>query len=172
MTPYMPHYCGIASRIIGARQSSAPAPMASRMQDKQKQIVEWMREVMTRRDISARQWAETAKLGKDTVSRAVRDDYEFVTSNSTLAKLAEAVGESAPGPAAGIPKASVLASILSQMTKALLGTEQDDATTLALAEALRDTLLHLADEPSDADDPKVVNALTRASLKQRKRQDA
>lgn len=141
------------------------------MQERQRAIADWMRDVMIRREISARAWAEKAKLGKDTVSRAIRDDYEHVTSTTTLAKLADAIDERAPGAAAGVPSAASLASILSVMHQTMLGDQRvDPGTTLALAEALRDTLLHLADEPESADDPKVALALARASIRSRARQ--
>ena len=55
-----------------------------------------MRSVMQRHNLSARRWAEQAGLGKDTVSRAIRDDYDNVTSTRTIIKLAEAIGEQQP----------------------------------------------------------------------------
>ncbi len=143
------------------------------MQERQKPIAEWMKDVMARKAISARAWAERAKLGKDTVSRAIREDYEHVTSTTTIAKLADAVDERAPGAAAGVPSVASLVSILNVMHQTMLGEQRvDPGTTLALAEALRDTLLHLADEPEDADDPKVAHALARASVRTRGRQHA
>lgn len=143
------------------------------MQDKQRLIAEWMRDVMERRGISARAWAETAKLGKDTVSRAIRDDYEHVTTTTTLAKLAEAIDEPAPGAAAGVPSAASLASILETLHQALAGEVRVDRDTLsALAEALRDTLLHLADQPEARDDPKLSHTLARASVRQLQRKHA
>ena len=160
----------MASRINGVRQNDPILSIAAQMQDKQRQIVDWMRDVMERREIAPRAWAERAKLGKDTVSRAIKPDYQFVTSTTTIAKLAEALNETPPGPAAGIPRVEVLHSIVEIMLDGLLpGQKLDPTTSHALASALRDTLLHLADESGDGEDPKVVRALARAALKQRTR---
>lgn len=128
---------------------------------------------MERRELSARKWAESAKLGKDTVSRAIREDYEHVTSTTTIAKLAEAIGERPPGAAGAIPNAAALAGVMRELHRALLGSPQpSDDVLQALAEALRDTLLHLADEPEAADDPKAMSLLARASVRQLDRQSA
>lgn len=143
------------------------------MQERQRAIVEWMKDVMRRREISARAWAEKAKLGKDTVSRAIRDDYAHVTTTTTLAKLAEALDEQPPGLAAAIPNVDSLYGILEVAHQSLLGEGKvSPDVTRALAEALRDTLLHLADEPEAAHDPKVSRALARASVRQLHRQRA
>ena len=140
------------------------------MQDRQKPIAEWMTAVIERKGISARAWAEKAKLGKDTVSRAIRSDYEHVTSTTTIAKLADAVDERAPGAAAGVPSVASLASILAVVHQGILGEQRaDPGTLLALAEALRDTLLHLADEPEASTDPAVARTLARASVRQLER---
>lgn len=168
----MPHYCGNASRIHDARRNNAAGSIRAFMQDKQQPIAEWMKDVIKRHGISARAWAEQAQMGKDTVSRAIRDDYEHVTSTTTLAKLAEALGERPPGAAAGVPSALSLQSILVVIHEALGGPRLESGTSRALAEALRDTLLHLADEPPESDDPKVAQALARASVKSRARQPA
>jgi hypothetical protein len=173
INPYMPHYCGNASRFHEARRNYAAGGIVRTMQERQKVIAEWMRSVMDRRDLSARKWAELASLGKDTVSRAIRDDYPHVTSTTTIAKLAEVVNERPPGLAGAIPSVAVLVQVVAEIQRLTIGTNQTDRDlTLALAEALRDTLLHLADEPEDADDPRVVLALARASIRQRQHQPA
>lgn len=143
------------------------------MQDRQRPIADWMIDVMKRREISARAWAEKARLGKDTVSRAIRDDYEHVTSTTTIAKLADAIDERPFGAAAGVPSVASLVSVLEVLHQGILSEQRvDPGTTLALAEALRDTLLHLADEPEAADDPRLSHALARASVRQRARKSA
>lgn len=128
---------------------------------------------MERREISARAWAEAAKLGKDTVSRAIREDYGHVTSTSTIAKLAEAINERPYGAAAAVPSAESLTGVLRELHRALSsGQQPSDDVLQALAEALRDTLLHLADEPEAADDPKAMSLLARASARSLDRQSA
>lgn len=129
--------------------------------DQQRQIAEWMRDVMERRGISARSWAEAAGLGKDTVSRAMRDTYLHVTSTRTLARLADAIGEKAPGAAAGVPSADVLAEILQVALVAVGGQPIAPDYLAAMARALRETLLHLADDPEAASDPAQSRAIAR-----------
>lgn len=123
------------------------------MDEQQRQIAAWMREVMARRGISARAWAELAGMGKDTVSRAIRDNYASVTSTRTIAKLADALSERPPGAAAGVPSAAVLAEILKVAMAASGGPSIAADYLAAMARALRETLLHLADDPEAANDP-------------------
>jgi hypothetical protein len=163
----MPHYCGNASRFHEARRNYAAQTILPLMQDRQKQIADWMKSVMARRNISARAWAESAKLGKDTVSRAIRDDYAHVTSTSTIVKLAEAIGEQLPGAAGSVPSATALAGVLRELHRALVPTPPSDEVIEDLASALRDTLLQLVYEPEAADDPEAVSLLARVSARQR-----
>lgn len=129
---------------------------------------------MERRAVSARGWAEKAQLGKDTVSRAIRPDYQHVTSTTTLAKLADALGEQPPGVAGAFPSVESLAEIVDVLQVAILGEDRklDRTATVMFAEALRDTLLSLADEPESARDPRISIALARASIRQRRTQPA
>ena len=169
MPHYMPHKCGKASRFLEARRNYAAPSMRAAMQERQRIIADWMKDVLNRRDISARRWAEIASLGKDTVSRAIRDDYEHVTSTTTIAKLAEAIGEHPPGAAGGVPSAQILAGIIDELHSALLGIGHvPPDVSYALALALRDTLLHIADEPEAANDPKLSSALARASVRRQR----
>jgi len=169
----MPHKCGLASRFHEARRNNAAARIYGSMLERQKPIAEWMRGVMGRRDISARAWAEAAKLGKDTVSRAIREDYNHVTSTTTIVKLAEAINERPYGAAGAVPSVEALAGVLTELYKALPGVTPPSGDVLqALAEALRDTLLHLADEPEAAGDPKAMSMLARVSARALDRQSA
>lgn len=59
-------------------------------------IREWLRENLQREGISVEDWAKRAGVAKSTIFRALKDDYQFVTSSRTLAKLAEAVGADPP----------------------------------------------------------------------------
>lgn len=140
--------------------------MFGAVQERQKPIAEWMSAVMDRRGISARAWADKAKLGKDTVSRAVREDYQHVTSTSTIVKLAEAIGENPPGVGGMIPSEESLAEIIEELSSALAGNQPPTGAVLAgLAAALRDTLLHLADDPEAAADPRQSRAVARTSAR-------
>ena len=136
------------------------------MQDRQRPIADWMHEMIAKHGVSARAWAESAKLGKDTVSRAIKEDYPHVTSTTTIAKLADAIGDKPYGAAAGVPSAAALASILAVLHRSILGEQSfDPGTVAALGAAMRDTLLHLADEPDALDDPKLSQAVARVSAR-------
>jgi hypothetical protein len=166
MPSYMPHLCGKASPIHEARRNYAAGSIRPGMQDRQRPIAEWMREVMQRRGIAARAWAEKAQLGKDTVSRAIRDGYEHVTSTTTIAKLADALGERPYGAAAGVPSVASLESILAVLHQTVLGeAPMERELTRILASSLRDTLLHLADEPEALDDPRLSQTLARVAVR-------
>jgi DNA-binding LacI/PurR family transcriptional regulator len=138
------------------------------MKEQQRQIAAWLRDVMDRRQISAREWATRAGLGKDTVSRAIRDDYDNITSTRTLAKLADALGEKPPGAAGGVPSAEVLTEILTVVISAVDGQNLAPDVMSAMAEALRDTLLHLADDPEAANSPTQSRALAKAATRRQR----
>lgn len=56
----------------------------------------WLRETMEREQLSVDDWASKAKVARSTIFRALKEDYQFVTSSRTLAKLAEAVNAEPP----------------------------------------------------------------------------
>lgn len=64
------------------------------------QIRKWMKETLASTGMGPGEWADKAGIAKSTVFRAMKDDYQFVTSSRTLAKLASAAGVSPPGLAA------------------------------------------------------------------------
>lgn len=59
-------------------------------------IREWMRSTLDREGLTVEQWAARAGVHKATLHRALKDDYEFVTSSRTLNRLAHALGVDAP----------------------------------------------------------------------------
>jgi hypothetical protein len=59
-------------------------------------IREWMKQVMAAHSLSPAAWARMAGIAPSTIQRAIKEDYQFVTSSRTLGKLATAVGESPP----------------------------------------------------------------------------
>ena len=135
------------------------------MDDRQKPIALWMRDAVDRHSISARAWAAKAGLGKDTVSRAMRDDYANVTSTRTIAKLAEVIGERGPGAAGAVPSVEscqeIVRIILALADKGRPGPD----TIRELSASLRETLLTLADEPDAADDPMMSRTLLRSAIR-------
>ena len=139
--------------------------MVLAMHPRQKPIADWLEDVIARRGISARAWAERAGLGKDTVSRARKDSYANVMSTRTVAALADAIGERPPGAASAIPSVESLASVLAVILDAVAQTTPDDIVLRVLAASLRETLLQLADEPDAVVDPAMSRALARSVVR-------
>ncbi len=131
----------------------------------QAEIAAWMRAMVTKHRISPRAWSEKAGLGKDTVGRALKPDYQSVTTTRTIAKLAAALGEPTPGSSWVPPTASLVPAVelLCEASRAHGELAPDDI--LALAETLRDALLSLADEPEAAADPALARLLTRREFR-------
>jgi transcriptional regulator with XRE-family HTH domain len=152
-----PHSCGTTKNM--------PMRYHAYMVPEQRPIAEWMRDVIARRGISARQWAERAGMGKDTVSRAVRDDYQNVTTVRTIIKLSDALNEPPPGSASTIPSVESLSEIVQVIADMAAKRQPGAATIRILAEALRETLLALADRPADARTVDVPRALARAAVR-------
>jgi hypothetical protein len=60
-------------------------------------IRRWMLDVLNEHpDTNATNWARSAGVAHSTVLRAIKPDYEFVTSSTTLAKLARALNVALP----------------------------------------------------------------------------
>ena len=162
----MPQNGGIASRNLEAGRNIPTGIITFPMDERQKPVAEWMRGVIARRNISARAWAEAAGMGKDTVSRAIREDYASVTSTRTIALLAAAIGEKPYGAAGAVPSEASLVAILQALLAALVpGRVPGQDALQAIAGALRETLLHLADEPDAATDPRTSQSLARAAAR-------
>jgi hypothetical protein len=131
----------------------------------QAEIADWMRAMMAKHRIAARAWCEKAKLGKDTVGRALKPDYDHITSTRTLAKLAAALGEPTPG-SSWVPQTTALVPAVELLCEASRAHDElDPDDILALAETLRDALLSLADEPEAAADPKLARLLVRREFR-------
>lgn len=60
------------------------------------EIRSWMKTVLEEKDWSPARWAREAGVAPSTIQRAIKDDYEFVTSSRTLDKLAKAADTPAP----------------------------------------------------------------------------
>lgn len=59
-------------------------------------IRRWMTEVLAESGSTPRAWAQSAGVAASTIQRAIKPDYQFVTSSRTLAKLAAVAGRPAP----------------------------------------------------------------------------
>lgn len=107
-----------------------------------------MRDVMARTGMSARGWALKANLGAATVSRATNENYEYVTSNSTLAKLAVAAGEPMPSfleGAANVPAVDVLEQIIETLFRHFAIDAKLDRSEASRSEQVRGVALALHD---------------------------
>ena len=94
------------------------------MQPEQKIIAEWIEATRERTGLSYPEWAKRADLGAaTTLTRALKDDYQSVTSVKTLHALAQAAGVPSildflrgqvggVPPQAGRPNEEALASLL------------------------------------------------------------
>lgn len=140
------------------------------VREQQKPIAEWLEAVLAQKGWTATHWAKTAKVGRDTVSRAVREDYKHVTSTTTLLKLAKAAGVPAPlhlgAGVPGVPPAPVLAEILNELLTRLV-PERDwpEAVLVALSRTLRHTLLEIAEEGDGQDDPDHARVVARIAAR-------
>ena len=137
-----------------------------RVQEQQKPIATWMKSVVARRGITASDWAKRAGLGRNTVSRAMREDYPHITSTTTLLRLANVVGDRPPihsGPAP-LPSEDMLTDILATiLLVAVPDRPVSLVVTLALAGALRDTLGLLANDAAVAADPAQARLVARTT---------
>lgn len=61
------------------------------------EIRNWLRATLNAHpELTVKGWARDAKVSPSTIHRALKPDYEFVTSSTTLSKLATAAGVTAP----------------------------------------------------------------------------
>lgn len=68
------------------------------------EIREWLKATMEAKDLSARGWAAKAGISQATIFRALKEDYPYLTSSRTLAKLAAAAEVAAPSFKSDTPK--------------------------------------------------------------------
>lgn len=88
------HSCGVP-RLSHAAHTNCMRSSGSKVQVA-REIRAWMLSVIGQTGMSAREWAIKAGVAASTVQRAIKDDYEFVTSSATLAKLAAVAGVEPP----------------------------------------------------------------------------
>ncbi len=133
--------------------------------ERQQEIAEWLQAMIAKHRISARAWAEKAGMGKDTVSRALKPEYQHITSSRTLAKLAAALNETAPGQSQ-MPSVNALVPVvelLSEVSRVHGALEPE--TVQALAQALHDVLVAIADDPEALDDARLARSLARREFR-------
>ena len=68
------------------------------------EIRSWLKDTLAQTpSLTIKSWASDAGVAPSTIHRALKDDYEFVTSTNTLNKLAAAAGRPAPNMTQGSP---------------------------------------------------------------------
>jgi hypothetical protein len=144
------------------------------MQQRQRIIVEWMRDVMNRRRISAARWAELARerdpsctLHGPTITRAMKDSYPFVTKATTIAMLAAAVGESPPdvggdtgeGETIPLPSPDSLRAMIDAHLRAVSGGAAPSTDLLEdLSRRVHESLSSLQGDPDAARVPEAARS--------------
>lgn len=88
MRAMQPHSCG--------RDLSPTRLYMRRMESTAARIRAWIKATLKETGMSAREWSRRAGVAPSTLQRALKDDYEFTTSNKTLQKLADAAGVTVP----------------------------------------------------------------------------
>lgn len=107
-----------------------------------------------------------------TMSRALKGQGKFVTSNSTLIAMAEAIGVQPPNigsvsQSIPLPSAQALEPAVQLVMSAVApGRSLPERAIRTIAKVLRDTLEGYVDQPEAADDPKQTRLLAQFALKQ------
>lgn len=173
------------TKLIARGQARVPHSRGmAGMRKEQEPIATWMHQVMKDKGLKPTSWARKAGLGADTVSRALKPDYEFVTTTTTLAKLAEAAGVEMPafaGQSSGpydvrdivanpTPAAEMMNRLLpsaeqmAELAKPFLSVLAPDSTPqpqdlwVAVMAAYRDLLVLAAADRDTALDPAVARS--------------
>lgn len=107
------------------------------MKPEQRVVVGWMRRVLMLRGWTPEEWARRARVSPTTITRAMRDSYDGVTSLTVLHKLASVSGLASP--LAVLQKDCVVVRIPKRAEElAELGyADADEATKAAAAERIR-----------------------------------
>lgn len=116
---------------INAATATAFTPLASaawstqyeRVSEAAQKIRDWLNATLAEKGWTARQWALEAKVSPSTVQRALKPNYEFVTSSKTIDALARAAAVAPPNAA---PTGKVISASLP-----ILDTVQAGAFLLA-----------------------------------------
>jgi hypothetical protein len=141
------------------------------MQGHQQIVVKWMRRQLSRLQWKPERWAREADLAPTTVTRAMAETYQSVSSVPTLHALARA---------AGVPSildfldrqanCQIRFPVLSAMLQELLpavGCHVGDDMIEKLAAALAVSIAGLSAQPGDeGSNPEVARALARAARAQ------
>lgn len=137
------------------------------MRGEQRVIVAWMRHHMERLGWNPEKWAKEAHLAPTTVSRALAENYESVSSVPTLHALARAAGS--PSVLDFLQGQADLKRAYPMMTATLrellpaVGCNLPGRTVEALAEAIGDVIVGMAEQINGGDPDELARVLARAA---------
>lgn len=144
------------------------------MQERQRIYAQWMADVMERHGLHAKQWAELARaaaaaagqscqINGTTITRAMKDDFQYVTKATTLAQLAAAVGELPPtesdpvgDQAIPVPTKEALRVMIETHYRDTTGRSASDQMLDDLSARLHDSLASLQEDPDAARVPEAA----------------
>lgn len=66
------------------------------MQREQRIVVNWLRQTMASKQLTAEAWANLASISPTTITRSMHESYDGVTSLKMLDRLAKAAGVTSP----------------------------------------------------------------------------
>ena len=140
-------------------------PYSARMQEEQRGIVRWMESVMAEKGLNPETWAAAAEIAPTSITRAMKDNYPYVTKRQTLQKLAIAAGVEPPVAVGGVVQPQINAANLEPILGVLLPLAPkgrlSDQSLRALSEALAYGLELLGDHLSTPANDDVLKMVVR-----------
>jgi hypothetical protein len=147
------------------------------VQPEQRIIADWIERTAKRLGWTYGRWAEEAKLGAaTTITRALKDDYQSITSIKTLKALAEAAGEPSvldflaggttvdQPPQIVTPSAESLSMLLGAVLPLLPPGRQSARSLRVASAALAHGLELLGDQSANPDGEAGVGVAARAAV--------
>lgn len=138
------------------------------MRAEQRIIVNWMRRQLERLQWKPEKWAKEAHLAPTTVTRAMADNYDSVSSVPTLHALARAANvpsllDFLEGQASIAPRYPVITAMLTELLPAV-GCNIATIEIERLGEALAQAMFGMTHQNGEAGrDPEVARLLARAA---------
>jgi hypothetical protein len=154
------HSCGVRQltlppHILAMAQTDSNAAKTAA------EIRAWLLAVMSDKSLSAPSWARQAGVAASTIQRAIKPDYQFVTSSRTLAKLAKAAHVQPPSVAiATVDRLAARVLPIRYVVQAGNWIEADDAAQAFLGE------YPVAPDPRFARYPQWLEQVTGDSINQ------
>lgn len=169
ITAHMQHR---QQRMCSVRADSVRGYYAC-VQPEQRIIADWIERTRNRLGWSYKKWAEKAGIGAaTTLTRALKDDYQSVTSVKTLHDLARAAGERSildflaeqeSGSTVPVPSEEALAGLLSAVLP-LASRGRTTAQSLRVVAAALQHGLELLGDRSATDDAGALDVAARGAV--------